>query len=394
MSPGLSSFLNLSRWLAALLVVIYHVRHLILVDFKDVADKTLFSKALYFAAGLGHEAVMVFFVISGFLVGGLTLNRWKACGPDLRAYAFARVSRIYTVLIPALLMGFVLDSVGLHWLNASELYTNSAQYHTNSLTSQITAAMDLRTFLGNLVMMQGIMTGHFGSNGPLWSLANEWWYYCMFALLGTALTWGRWQERAWSALGALVLAALLPGELMLWGSIWALGMVAHAWIKSGRWIPAPWLGSGIFVVALVASRLSRNGDFEAGESIWIDFVRDLILGLAYMVALVSASRIKASLPLASLHDWLAEFSYTSYLCHFPAMVFVVALGYQVFHLPFLVQPTVLGLAYLFGSCAVIYAYCFVVYQLTEKHTAKVRQQLDKLWGKSPAPILKASDTRA
>ncbi|MES2091144.1 MAG: acyltransferase family protein [Pseudomonadota bacterium] len=190
MNINLRSFIDASRWLAAFFVVVGHVRHLILIDFKEVEDKALLYKAVYFLTGLGHEAVVVFFVISGFLVGGLTWERWRAHGVKLQPYFSARASRIYTVLVPALLVGLLLDLVGLHWFNKSELYTNSLQYHTISLNSTISAAMDLPTFFGNLFMMQGILTGNLGSNAPLWSLANEWWYYCIFALVGAALTGG------------------------------------------------------------------------------------------------------------------------------------------------------------------------------------------------------------
>ena len=85
LTSNLSLFLNMSRWVGAFLVLIFHVRHIILVDFKEVEHRTLFDRGLYFVTGLGHEAVVIFFVISGFLVGGLTLDRWRTRGPDLRA---------------------------------------------------------------------------------------------------------------------------------------------------------------------------------------------------------------------------------------------------------------------------------------------------------------------
>src|SRR5438045_3272219 len=133
MSPNVSSFLNISRWTAAVAVLISHVRHLILVDLVGVTNKTLLCKVFYFMTGLGHEAVIVFFVISGFLVGGHTWERWRNESLRLRSFVSARISRIYTVLIPALIVGLAFDVIGLRWLNASELYTNAIKYHTISL---------------------------------------------------------------------------------------------------------------------------------------------------------------------------------------------------------------------------------------------------------------------
>ena len=93
MNP-VSTFLNISRWVAAFLVVIGHIRHLLFVDLKYVEHKTLFIKGMYFFTGFGHEAVIVFFVISGYLVGGITLERWRLNGADLASYFSARFSRI------------------------------------------------------------------------------------------------------------------------------------------------------------------------------------------------------------------------------------------------------------------------------------------------------------
>lgn len=73
----LSQFINVSRWLAAFFVLAGHASHLVLVDYKYVTEKSIFCKLIYFLAGFGHEAVMVFFVISGYLVGALTLDKWK-----------------------------------------------------------------------------------------------------------------------------------------------------------------------------------------------------------------------------------------------------------------------------------------------------------------------------
>ena len=110
MNNNFSALLNACRWGAALLVVLGHARHLILIDYNHVEYKNIFIKGLYFITGLGHEAVVVFFVISGFLVGGLTLRKWST-QISYKDYFAARFSRIYSVLVPALIVG-----AGLDWL--------------------------------------------------------------------------------------------------------------------------------------------------------------------------------------------------------------------------------------------------------------------------------------
>jgi peptidoglycan/LPS O-acetylase OafA/YrhL len=278
------------------------------------------------------------------------------------------------VLIPALLVGLGLDLVGMHWFNSSELYTNAAQYHT-SVHPAISSDMNVTTLVGNLFMLQNILVGTLGSNAPLWSLANEWWYYCVFGLFAAALTGSCGRQRVVSAAIGLIIAVLLPTKIMLWGTVWLLGIAAHSWLDSRIWRPHPIVGLSIFVVAMAVSRLSHNQDNTLGqESVGIGFGRDLLLGIAYGFALVSTSRMTGIVALPKFNAWLAEFSYTTYLFHFPALLFLVAAGYQIFGLKFQVQPAVNGLLYMLGLTAAIYLYCYAFAQLTERHTNVVRMK--------------------
>jgi len=149
MNKGFSSVLNTSRWFAALLVLICHARHIVMVDFKDVQDKDLLAKGFYFVTSLGHEAVVLFFIVSGLLVGALTLDKWRTySAPGMADYFVHRLSRIYIVLIPALLVGSALDYIGSTHFDAAQLYTNPAQYHTILLNDVIKDHLDTRLSLG------------------------------------------------------------------------------------------------------------------------------------------------------------------------------------------------------------------------------------------------------
>ncbi|MGF6774147.1 peptidoglycan/LPS O-acetylase OafA/YrhL [Paraburkholderia sp. GAS199] len=383
MKENVSTVMDISRWVAALLVVANHARSLILADFGEVQNKTLFNKALYLVTGLGHEAVVVFFVISGFLVGGLTLDRWQARGPDLRSYASARTSRIYTTLIPALLVGAALDFIGSHWVNASALYSSVSPYHIASINYALDSAMTLPTFFGNLFMMQGTLTPPLGSNGALWSLAYEWWYYCIFAGIAAAMTGrGNLTTRTRYAYGAvaLLIALLLPYAIVLWGAIWVLGIVTHRWIRSTAWRPAPLAGFACFIAALVVSRISHNVA-AIENSLSGAFLRDLLLGLCYCVALASSSRLKQpvlSVRFARWHQELAQFSYTTYLFHLPALVLLCAALYQLAGWPLAQQPDGAGIAYLTGAILLTCLYCFAMSTVTERYTPNVRRKLDTL----------------
>jgi peptidoglycan/LPS O-acetylase OafA/YrhL len=62
----------------------------------------LWYQVLAFFTGFAHQAVLVFFLISGWLVGGSLLN--KLGQPDaLLSYAIDRITRLWTVLMPTFL---------------------------------------------------------------------------------------------------------------------------------------------------------------------------------------------------------------------------------------------------------------------------------------------------
>ena len=58
---------------AALLVVLGHCRFLYFGTPENVAQSNIWRQLFYLFTGLGHEAVVLFFVLSGFLVGGQIL---------------------------------------------------------------------------------------------------------------------------------------------------------------------------------------------------------------------------------------------------------------------------------------------------------------------------------
>src|SRR5438309_477775 len=68
--------LDLIRGMAAIAVMIGHVRGLLFVEFQNVTHPTPWVKALYLGTSLGRQAVMVFFVLSGFLISASVLRAW------------------------------------------------------------------------------------------------------------------------------------------------------------------------------------------------------------------------------------------------------------------------------------------------------------------------------
>ena len=201
-SPTQSDFLNWSRWVAAWFVVAEHARSLVFVDFGELHAPGILAKGFYFLTGFGHEAVMVFFVISGYLVGGKVWSLYREGRFAWRRYLADRLSRLYAVLIVALVLGAALDWTGYMFFNKYGLYNHGYAGSIAVLGTAPITRMDWQDFLANSLFLQTILGPTFGSNGPLWSLAYEWWYYILFPLVLAALWpivnsgWRRTEEKA------------------------------------------------------------------------------------------------------------------------------------------------------------------------------------------------------
>jgi peptidoglycan/LPS O-acetylase OafA/YrhL len=373
MNSGTSAFLNASRWVAAFFVVFGHVYN-ISVNYHDV-HPNLSQRAVHFLGGFGHISVIVFFVISGFLVGGRTVLSLKIQKFNITDYFINRFSRIYTVLIPALIVGFILDRVGIAFFNASGIYTHPDEFYTNTFGNDIAKHLSFDTFVGNLMQLQTIVVSSLGSNGPLWSLANEWWYYVLFGFLMVACRPGPMLLRFAMGGAILGMVIVLPLAISLWFVVWGIGVGAAV-------LDRYWSGWRFYIcatVAIVCFLLVRWADarlinVDAATDFAADFAMDLVVALGYSTVLVCAKNLKKSRTVDA-HRALASFSYTVYLVHFPAMVFAAAFMKDVLDIGFDQQPTAAAMPYAVALLMLLYGYAWIFAAFTEVHTNAVRSRL-------------------
>lgn len=89
-------WLDALRFIAAFMVLLSHARNTFFPAFGDlpVEQHNIFSMAFTLFCRMGHEAVIVFFVLSGFLVGGRGFERIKDGSMNVGSYAIDRFARI------------------------------------------------------------------------------------------------------------------------------------------------------------------------------------------------------------------------------------------------------------------------------------------------------------
>ena len=166
---------------------------------------------------------MVFFVLSGLVISNSVFRDLQTGQWSWRRYFTSRATRMYLVAIPAIVLTFALDRLGIV-LFASRV--DSADINNLWINPElISERSSLTTVAGNLLFLQGIAVPTLGSNAPLWSLANEWWYYCVFPLGLLAWSGGSpTRSRLGMAVAGLALLAFVGPTLALYFSIWLLGV--------------------------------------------------------------------------------------------------------------------------------------------------------------------------
>ncbi|MEZ5899128.1 MAG: acyltransferase [Hyphomicrobiaceae bacterium] len=366
-----AAHLDMLRGIAALAVVAGHSRGFALVDFATLQNPDLSTKLLYFCTSLGHQAVIAFFALSGFLVGGRALSEILAgCWSPAR-YCITRLTRLWTVVLPALAITFLLDTLGRH-LNGATGY--DGVFHdllSSGPSAAAPADTSLLTLLANVSFLQTIVAPTYGTNSPLWSLANEFWYYAI-APLAFVAAFGKGSSLARLVYlsTTILLCAVLPTTLVVLGGIWMLGALMH-WTSQVaslqrifRFRAYPALALSTVVATIVAPKW---GIFAVG-----DLTGDLALGVAFALLLPGLAAAPASnANYVRASSALSNISFTLYATHFPLLAFL----WFTFQAPNQFAPGPYGLAVVIAYIAVSVAIAALLWWMFERHTHRIRQAI-------------------
>ena len=311
MNRAFSIYLDLVRVLAALAVIVYHSNFRLLTT-----EKLPFSNH-------GHAAVIVFFVLSGFVIAYITSERENT--PV--SYWSSRLSRFYSLALPVVLLTPLLDLAGEAL--APQFYTGGTTTYGLAWLRMLTSL----TFL-NEVWLVSIMSF---SNVPYWSLCYEFWYYVLFAIV--TFTAGR--TRMLLA-GAVML--LLGPKILLLAPVWVAGVVLFRW----RWLRAlkPLPGALLFAASWPAYWLFHQYGLTEVGSDWLlglvgphlhqqmafskFFMTDYLLALIVVANFAGLRALAdvAARPLRAIEPVirpLAAYTFSAYILHQPLMQFYAAL---------------------------------------------------------------------
>lgn len=301
-SPQLRLTLDIIRSLAAIYVVIHHI--VIRLD----------PFPLDFLFKFGQEAVMAFFLLSGFVIHA---NERHRTAKGLSGYLWRRGLRIYPTLICAMLLSIV---VAL-WDG-----TFAARFDPTKAACTLFALQDA----GNL--KPGTICSPFMANSPLWSLSYELVFYAIYPFILPLFL--RSPKLVNHAIGVatIVLIALyalapshfflLPAYFLVW---WCGAMAAERFLLSGADKSVANLSFLYLFVATTAWGLVLwlEGLDELGTYPML-MVRHFGLALLMLALFLSpiGRMAAARLPLFAVPfwSWVAAVSYGIYVFHFPLLI--------------------------------------------------------------------------
>jgi peptidoglycan/LPS O-acetylase OafA/YrhL len=304
----------------------------------------------------GHAAVVVFFVLSGYVIASATLNR---PGMTAKRFVIARLSRLYSVVVPALLLTAIL-------LLVERVLFPESHYPFGPFRFIFTAF-----FLQSIWSLRLSPT----INDPFWSLSYEFWYYVLFGILVFTRSW------KWKA-ALVVLCCLIVGpNILLLLPIWALGVGIYK--LRGKFSLSPHWSAFGFIVALgttVALVFTLpDYPYKVGEYPFYfsaAFLTDSLIGLAVSARILFFEQASAAIQFPMLLEksvrWLANHSFSLYLFHFPLLLFIRTLN--IFD-PFVWWQGTLEIG-------LILTIIFTLSEFTESKRPALQKWITLLWDKA------------
>ncbi len=367
MNKGFSLWLDVLRVLATFVVVVSHFAYQ-----RFSGGGLQWFRDLNF----GSDAVVVFFVVSGLVIAFAAERDGTA-----NKYAFNRLTRLWSVVIPAIVLTMVLDGAGSR---LDPTAYPAGYYAPQSWLDMILRGGSFSNEFSSLGRLR------LGTNGPLWSLSYEAAYYALFgvAMFMTGL-------RRIALLVALVVLVGLPILLLM--PAWLMGVGAWHAIKTGQaaalsrtaaWalaLAGPLGYAGLLALGApdallhASSQLLGGLNMNATFGFSDEFVWNAVLGMFTVLHILGMARLMQGVQTDSAAiRWFAGASFSLYVTHYPALHFFDAL-----------LPQMTGRALVLLVAAIISGLVFA--SLFERRIIGFRQTLRKAMTAFNPPKAKALD---
>lgn len=308
MRESLAKF-DFYRGFSAVIVVLAHAFQVFLYNIEGVADYR------FYISNVAIFAVVVFFLLSGFLVSkSIISNRSRYGYFDWLEYFSSRLARIYPPFVFSVFIVFFVYLV-VYYFELPGSALNTFDMEVSSYLGREFYSVSVQEFVASCLMLGGLHS----LNGPLWSLYYEFQLYGLAMLLGCGVL----NKRVAPLLAFLFLFFLLSSlrdEFWVYAFIWFIGAF-FAFFGERVWCKKLFIVLGFlsFCLIVVFSVLGVQKDFFWGGESWF-------VGVILMAIIFSVLIFYIDFNFRGMFFWVAEFSYTLYIIHFPLMCLTLSVS--------------------------------------------------------------------
>ncbi len=311
MNKQLSLYLDAFRFLAALLVFLSHLPAFI-------------AGYLWQRGGFGHEAVVFFFVLSGFVIAYVCMEKRESAFD----YVVNRSVRIYSVALPAILLT-ILIYLFIQSYNPASI--EDLQHTFSSIPQTLFSAL---TFTNQSWLPTRILI-----NMPYWSMGYEVLYYLFFGVVFYFTGWRR-------LLFLLPILALMGFSILIYLPVWLAGVWCFR-MKDRFNLNLPVAVAGyclsvLFIVVGSTDSWQKSINITADlsdqwmqQGLLLDtakhFFTDYLLTIGIVMHILCANVICKSVEFSistRVQHWIREISshtFSLYLLHMPLLYLVSAI---------------------------------------------------------------------
>lgn len=340
-------WLDLIRFISAFAVVVSHTSMVFYTNYEGLAPEyhTTGNAMLYLMLRSGAEAVYIFFILSGFLVGGKAIERIQNKTFNIRSYTIDRSVRILLPLIPALIITYIVNSI-------------------------IGDNYSIWDYTGNLLSLQNIFVPPV--NGVLWSLSYEVWFYIIMGGIGLYFTpHGNYNKQI--GLIILFIGFMIFTKLNITSMfVWFTGALVFLFV------PFKMKAKGLVLttILLLVSWFYIKQTFRDELLPWLPTPSRSVINLFFalsaslLVAHFSTCipKRKWSIKLDKIGTSLSKFSYTLYLVHYPILLLLREWGVPVSN-----KQNPESIFMYLGISILVCFPAYLIYLCSEKHTKSVKE---------------------
>lgn len=348
-------WLDSIRFIAAFMVLLSHTRNDYFCEYSCLPEEqqNIYSFAFYVIGRMGHEAVIVFFVLSGFLVGGRTIERIKNNTFSFRQYAINRFSRIYPPLTISIIFFYI------------------------TCLFVPTETWSWKVAIGNLFNLQGIVCDSLVN--PFWSLSYEWWFYIVLALIGYSFMSSVNSKKLLGfCFTCVAVSVFVVGEMLIvYLVIWFLGAIAYLIRPSKPNKKILWISILGIILGVGLYQMSKDTHAFSIPFSLNGMLIELYLSLMTCLLIQQVILVKPistfSVCIEKVLGYMGNFSYTLYLAHRIICMWIFYFVFEKFQGHF----SLWNILIYFGIVSTCLIGCWFLYFISEKHTTLIKRALAK-----------------